>query len=353
MKKALNVLHASFFEEQIKQLNLFIVGIGNVGGKLLDQIQSQQKFLFEKKQLQLRVIGIANSRKMLFKEEGISLENWKELIDPEGQPSDLDAFYLQMTALNLRNSVFIDNTAHEVVTRLYAKCLKESIAVVACNKIACSSAYENYEELKRLSRKYQAPFLFETNVGAGLPIIDTLHNLIASGDQIHEIQAVLSGSLNFVFNNFTGDRNFYDVVKQAGEEGYTEPDPRIDLSGVDVARKILILMRESGVRADLEDIANRSFLPDLSLEADSVNDFYGIPKVHGGSFHAIEKESRGSGVQTQIRGFLQEWKSRGWTPAHCSGASFLQPGWQGQHCSLLYGSIRGTAFDHKRSRGRC
>ena len=309
VKKALNVLHASFFEAQIKQLNLFVVGIGNVGGKLLDQIQRQQKFLIENKNLQLRVIGIANSRKMLFAEEGISLDRWEELLDTEGEASDLDAFYSRMTDLNLRNSVFIDNTANDSVTQLYSRCLKKSIAVVACNKIACSSAFENYEELKRLSSKYQAPFLFETNVGAGLPIIDTLHNLIASGDQIHEIQAVLSGSLNFVFNNFTSEQSFYEVVKQAGEEGYTEPDPRIDLSGVDVARKILILMRESGIRAELEDIENRSFLPEESLGADSVSDFMETLKTTAAHFKGLREEADEAGCKLKYVASFKDGKA--------------------------------------------
>jgi len=193
--------------------------------------------------------------------------------------------------LNLRNSVFVDNTANDSVPLQYEKYLKDSVAVVACNKIACSSAYENYKNLKYLSRKYNAPFLFETNVGAGLPIIDTLNNLIASGDEIVEIQAVLSGSLNFIFNNFDEDNSFFHVVKQAGLEGYTEPDPRIDLSGVDVMRKILILMRESGQQIELDDILNDSFLPKKSLEADSVDDFLQTLDQESDHFENLRKEA--------------------------------------------------------------
>ena len=309
VRKALNTLHASFFEEQIRQLNLFVVGIGNVGGKLLDQIKAQESYLLDKKHLQLQVVGIANSRQMLFDEEGIDLDSWQDRLDREGSKSDPAAFFEQMTELNLRNSVCIDHTGNDQITGLYGPCLRQSIAVVACNKIACSSAYEKYEELKRLSRKYQAPFLFETNVGAGLPIIDTLHNLIASGDQVHEIQAVLSGSLNFVFNNFTGDRSFHEVVLRAGEEGYTEPDPRIDLSGVDVARKILILMRESGIRAELEEIENRSFLPDASLQAGSVAEFLETLNTEAAHFRRLREEAEAAGCKLKYVASFKEGKA--------------------------------------------
>jgi aspartokinase/homoserine dehydrogenase 1 len=186
----------------------------------------------------------------------------------------MEEFIERTKKMNQRNSVFVDVTASEAVSKSYASFLRNSIAVVACNKIACSANFDSYEELKRLATKYNAPFLFETNVGAGLPIIDTLNNLIASGDEILKIQAVLSGSLNFVFNNFKKGESFHDVVKQAQAEGYTEPDPRIDLSGVDVARKILILARESGLKLELKDVANSPFLTNKNLESSSVEHFY-------------------------------------------------------------------------------
>lgn len=287
VKKALNTLHNTFFEGNTKQLNLFVIGVGNVGTELLEQIHQQQQFLIDEQRLDLRIIGVANSKNMYFDNEGINLNNWKSKLTKDGESLNLQLFSDKIKELNYRNSIFIDNTANSKISNLYANYLKNSIAVVTCNKIACSSKFSNYKELKLLSKKYDTPFLFETNVGAGLPIIDTLKNLILSGDKVTKIQAVLSGSLNFIFNNFNAHNSFYEVVKEAGELGFTEPDPRIDLNGVDVMRKILILARESGYILELDEITNTSFLSKESLDAETVDNFLETLKSNSSHFDKL------------------------------------------------------------------
>ena len=296
VKKALNTLHERFFEDNTKQLNLFVMGVGNVGEKFIEQINQQKKFLKENLKINLRVIAISNSRKMVFDDEGISLKDWQNTLN-KGETADKDLFNQKVKQLNLRNSIFVDITANEIVSQTYEHYLRDNIAVVTCNKIACASVYENYSNLKRLSRKYNAPFLFETNVGAGLPIIDTLKHLIASGDKVNKIQAVLSGSLNFIFNNFSENYNFHDVVKEAGVQGFTEPDPKIDLSGVDVARKILILIRESGYKMEIDEIQNNSFLPKACMDTTNNDDFFNSLTANASHFEQLlvqakEKDSR-------------------------------------------------------------
>ncbi|WP_343486688.1 bifunctional aspartate kinase/homoserine dehydrogenase I [Allomuricauda sp. d1] len=296
VKKALNALHEAFFEENIKQLNLYVMGVGNVGSRFLAQVQQQKSYLKKELKLNLRVIGLSNSRKMVFDESGISLKEWKTVLE-NGQQANPKEFIETIKKLNFRNSIFVDNTANETVAKSYGEYLSNSVSVVTCNKIACSSDFGLYKELKELAKRYNAPFLFETNVGAGLPIIDTLKHLIASGDKVNKIQAVLSGSLNFVFNNFNDSTTFHNVVKQAKEEGYTEPDPKIDLSGIDVMRKILILARESGYQLDIDDIHNDPFLPEESLKTKTNDAFFESLQKHENHFQKMYEKANTKGCR--------------------------------------------------------
>lgn len=290
IKKALNTLHEQFFEVPSKELNLYITGVGNVGSKLLEQLKNQEEYLLEKLRLKVRVLGLSNSQRMIFDEDGIDLNHWQEALK-NGDKADQNIFLEKVNNFNLRNSIFVDNTASAEVASRYREYLSNSVSVVTCNKIACSDDYSKYIELQNLAREYGASFLYETNVGAGLPIIDTLKNLVASGDKITKIQAVLSGSLNFVFNTYNGTEPFYKVVEMAMKEGFTEPDPRIDLSGVDVARKILILSRESGLKMELKDIKNKSFLSPESLDAGSNEEFFEILKQEENKFEELYYEA--------------------------------------------------------------
>ena len=308
-QKALNTIHESFFEEQAKELNLFITGVGNVGGKLIEQIKNQKAYLLDHLSLKIRVIAISNSKKMLLNKEHIELDNWKEQLEKSSIKADRESFFNYIKTLNLRNSIFVDNTANEKIANEYGRYLAHNIGVVTCNKIACASSLSNYNDLKKTARRFGTPFLFETNVGAGLPVIDTLNNLIASGDEILKIQAILSGSLNFVFNNFTPKTLFKDIVQNAQEEGYTEPDPKIDLSGIDVARKILILARESGFPLELEDISNKSFLPQDVLNTTSNEAFYKMINENEEHFQAILAKANEKGARLKYVAQLENGKA--------------------------------------------
>ncbi len=307
VRKAINVLHEEFFETSYKQVNLFIVGTGNVGAKLLGQLHQQIAFLQEQMSLQLHVAGLSNSRKMVLDENGIDLSKWKEQLDG-GETANLQQFVNTIIAKNLRNAVFVDVTANDAVASVYEQLLKKSVSVVACNKVAASSAYSNYKKLKDLAREFNCQFLFETNVGAGLPVIATLNDLLRSGDRVHRIEAVLSGTLNFVFNNYNGTKLFADVVRQAQAEGYTEPDPRLDLSGTDVMRKIMILAREAGQVLEMDQIGNNSFLPESCIKG-SVEDFYAAMAKEEAHFRALYDKAKAEGCILKFVATFNEGKA--------------------------------------------
>jgi aspartokinase/homoserine dehydrogenase 1 len=298
VRKAINVVHEAFFEASYKQVNLFVLGVGNVGSKLLNQLARQQPYLLEKLGLQVRVVAIATSRHCAVNEDGIDLTQWPAALAEAG-PLSLDDFTQLIIGRNLRNSVFVDVTANPAAADCYAALLAKSVAVVACNKVACSADYASYARLKALAQEFNASFLFETNVGAGLPIIGTLNDLTRSGDVVRRMEAVLSGTLNFVFNHYDGRRPFAEVVRQAQAEGYTEPDPRLDLSGTDVARKILILAREAGQPLEMSDISIETFLPPACLEGD-VEAFYEQMAAHEAHFRALYDEAAAAGKKLKF-----------------------------------------------------
>ncbi len=339
VKKAINVLHEEFFETTYKQLNIYIAGAGNVGGKLINQIQKQAEYLKKSLRLQINIVGIANSKKQLINIDGLDLTNWKEQL-ANATPGGIADYVKAILENNLRNSVFVDVTAHETVANVYAQLLEKAVSVVACNKIACSSPYANYAKLKALAREYNTAFLFETNVGASLPIIGTLNDLVRSGDSIHKIEAVLSGTLNFVFNNYAGGedgKSFAQVVKQAQEEGYTEPDPRLDLGGTDVMRKIMILAREAGQKIEMEDISNNAFLPGSCFNG-SVADFYIEMEKQEDHFKKLYEAAAAEGCKLKFVASFENGKAK-------VGLQHIQPNSDFYH---LYGKDNLVLFYSKR-----
>lgn len=273
LPKTLNVIHDSFFLSEYQVLNIFIAGIGGVGGGLLEQIRLQRRKLMEENGLQIRVVGIANSRKRLIDAEGIDLTDYRERLEREGEAATPESFRDEILAMNIYNSVFVDCTASPDVAALYKSLLDHNVSVVTSNKIAASSDYALYRELKTVSRKRNVKFLFETNVGAGLPIINTISDLINSGDRILRIEAVVSGTLNYIFDKMSPEIPFSRAVRMAQEAGYAEPDPRVDLNGTDVIRKLVILSREAGYRVEQGDVERRLFLPETYFEG-SIEEFW-------------------------------------------------------------------------------
>ena len=272
LRKALNVLHDSFFLSEYKVLNLFICGIGTVGSKLIEQIRSQYEELKEHRRLKLNVVGIASSKHAIFNRDGIDLDNYRQLLadSPESDPKSLEQ---NVVGMNIFNSVFVDCTASHDIANIYLRLLEHNISVVAANKIASSGDYLTYRKLKDTAIARGVKYLFETNVGAGLPIIGTINDLRNSGDRILQIEAVLSGTLNFIFNEISADVPFSETVRRAKENGYSEPDPRIDLSGKDVIRKLVILTREAGYQVEQADVEKHLFVPDEYFQG-SVEDFW-------------------------------------------------------------------------------
>ena len=272
LRKSLNVLHDSFFLSEYNVLNLFICGVGTVGGNLISQIHSQYEELKKTRRLKLNVVGISSSHNAIFCREGIDLGNYREEL-AKSAPSDINHLREEVIGMNIFNSVFVDCTASSEVAGLYQEFLEHNISVVAANKVAASSDYESYLKLKQTALKRGVKFLFETNVGAGLPIIGTINDLKNSGDKILKIEAVLSGTLNFIFNEISADVPFSETVARAKQQGYSEPDPRIDLSGKDVVRKLVILAREAGYKVEQDDVEKHLFVPDDFFKG-SIDDFW-------------------------------------------------------------------------------
>ncbi len=273
LRKSLNVLHDSFFLSEYKELNLFICGIGTVGGMLIEQIASQKEELMRTHRLKLNVVGIASSRKAYFSREGIDLKHYREILENEGIHSNPEILCEGVIGMNIFNSVFVDCTASKEIADLYQKLLEHNISVVAANKVAASSKYEIYSKLKETALRRGVKFLYETNVGAGLPIIGTINDLRSSGDRILKIEAVLSGTLNFIFNAISAEVPFSETVRLATEPGYSDLGPRVGLSGVDVMRKLIILTREGGYQVEQEEVEKQLFVPDTLLEG-QIEDFW-------------------------------------------------------------------------------
>ena len=280
LRKTLNVIHDSFFLSEYQMLNLFICGIGTVGGSLIEQIRCQQQRLMQQRGLKLNVVGIMNGHHAIFSRRGIDLSTYREQMEAGG-PSSIQHLHDEVIGMNIFNSVFVDCTASPEIASLYQDFLEHNISVVAANKVATSGPFQVYKELKETARRRGVKFLFETNVGAGLPVINTINDLISSGDKILKIEAVLSGTLNYIFNRLSADIPLSRAVRMAKDEGYSEPDPRIDLSGKDVVRKLVILAREAGYELEQDDVKKQLFIPD-GLFQGSLEDFWKqLPTLDG------------------------------------------------------------------------
>ncbi len=308
LRKSLNVLHDSFFLSEYKVLNLFICGVGTVGSKLIEQIRSQYEELKERSRLKLNVVGIASSKNAIFNREGLDLDNYRELLR-QSEPSTPEKLRQGVLAMNIFNSVFVDCTASKDIAALYQTFLEHNVSVVAANKIAASSDYDNYMRLKRTALSRGVIFRFETNVGAGLPIIGTINDLRNSGDRILKIEAVLSGTLNFIFNELSAQVPFSETVRLAKEQGYSEPDPRVDLSGTDVIRKLVILTREAGYKVEQQDVEKHLFVPDAYFNG-SIDEFWqNLPKLDA-DFEAKRQVLESEGKRWRFVATMEGGKTR-------------------------------------------
>ncbi|GGE22039.1 MULTISPECIES: bifunctional aspartate kinase/homoserine dehydrogenase I [Sphingobacterium] len=308
LSKALNAVHDAFFAELKKTLHVFNIGTGNIGSTLFSQLHKQHSFLEDQNDVEIKVVGISNSRRMYFNADGVDLGNWQAEMDANGEVADLATFISKMQEMNLPNCVFIDNTASKLPATYYENIFKSNISVVTCNKIANSGEYAQYKLLHETARKHGVDFFYETNVGAGLPIVRVLKDLMMSGDQLLKIEAILSGTISYIFNNFKGDASFYDVVKKAQELGYTEPDPRDDLGGIDFMRKMLILGRDAGYPIESSDVQLGNILPESCLKASSVDEFYAELLKADDFFNNIKQEAEQQGKVIRYIGTLENGK---------------------------------------------
>jgi aspartokinase/homoserine dehydrogenase 1 len=310
IKKALNVIHESFFLSEYSRLNVFLVGKGTVGSKLLKKINEQTEKLYKVNKLRIRIVGIASSKKMLVDADGLQIDSLIKRLDNDGTDATVSDFRDKAIQMNLANSVFVDCTASEQVAAVYQSLLESNISVVTANKIASSSSYVAYSKLKETARDKGVKFLFETNVGAGLPIIAPINDLVKSGDKIVQLEAVLSGTLNFITNTLSPEKQLAEVIQEARDKGFSEPDPRIDLSGTDVMRKLLILAREAGYVMEKEDVEVEPFVPQSYMDVPSINSFMEKVKELNGSFETKRQELTSQGKRLRYAARLSQGKAK-------------------------------------------
>lgn len=310
LPKALNAVHDAFFDEFKRTIHLYVAGTGHIGATFLKQLQSQKNELLNAYGLEVKVVGLANSRRHWTGAAGLPLDNWQAFLDENGEEADLNALVQQMKAQRLPRAVFVDNTASAVVPQFYEEIFKAGISIVTCNKIANSGPFAQYQQLQQTARAHGVSFLYETNVGAGLPIIRVLKDLIVTGDRIQRLDAIVSGTISYIFNNYQGDITFHDVVRQAQSLGFTEPDPREDLNGNDFMRKMLILARDAGYATEAEDVELSPILPDACLNAADVDDFYRQLAASEAHFSALKERAEAAGEVLRYMGTLEDGKIR-------------------------------------------